>query len=227
MIINPYTFATSSTDPYFSSVALLIQSPQTNGSTTIVDASSVGRAITVGGTVASTTSQAKFGVASINFAGAASDKLTWTSFSLTGDFTIEMFVRESSVNTGYEIVLSGGASSGWQNVLLDFNAGTVTRSTGYLGGYFNGPRGGSNASVIATNTWHYLAITRSSNTVKFYLDGTQQGSGFTVSGSIPFTGVSDWGSASYSLIGQIDQLRITNGVVRNVSNVPTSPFPTS
>lgn len=219
-LLNPYVFGPSATDPYFANVVLLLQSPQTNASTSIVDASPVGRAITVGGAVKSTTAQYKFGSASIQFDGAAADKLTWTSFNLASDFTIEFFYRQTARNTGYEILMSGGLL--WQNILLDWNSSKIN---GAVGCYFNAQSGGNSAG-LSLDTWYYYAITRSSTTATVYIDGVSKFS-FSLSGTTPWAGVSNYGDSTYGYIGQFDQLRITDGIVRNVSSVPTAPFPDS
>lgn len=207
-------------DPYWANVVLLVQSPQTNNSTSIVDSSLVGRTLTIGGNVKSTTSQAKFGTASIDFPGVATDRISWSSFNLTGDFTIEFFYRQESRPAGYVIMLYGAGS--WYNILLDYNSG---KSDGSVGCYFDGAVGG-NAAGLSLDTWYYYAMTRSGSTITCYINGVSKFS-VTKSGNIPWTGLSNFTFPSYSFDGKFDQLRITDGVVRDVSTVPTAAFPTS
>ena len=227
IVINPYQYAGSSGDPYFSNVSILLHGDGTNGSTTFTDSSSNNHTLTVKGDAQISTAQSKFGGSSMYFDGNG-DYLTVSDSSLalgTGEYTIELWVYILSA-TSLEAMASCGTSAGgsWQlrfgsssvgGRQIDFRVGTVTRLS----------------TTISFNTWHHLAVTRdSSNTGRMFLNGTiEDSSTFTNNHSQDALKIGVNRSVSSYFDGYIDDFRITKGVARYTSNFtpPTAPFPDS
>jgi hypothetical protein len=219
-------------DEEFDNVSLLLHGDGTNGSTTIVDSSSRFKAVTVVGDAQISTAQSKFGGSSIAFDGSG-DELTSQSSSEnnfgTDDWTIEFWILSTQTtrvdpfgwNYSYQ-------NPGWASLILNLNGSSMSW-------YEN-----VNQRINATNTgwnngsWNHVAITRSGNSVRMFLNGTQVGLTYTTSfsyGANPsgfiVGNVSDKTGGQGPLDGYIDDLRITKGVARYTSNFtpPTAPFP--
>lgn len=187
-----------------------------------------------GSGVVTDTSQTVFGTASLflpsgNGNYIASD--THVDFGFhTHEYTIEFWVRFSTLPASNKI-------------LVDFRtAGTQTFPTIYsasdhsLRYFWNGAdRIQSAASVLTTNTWYHIALSRVGTNTRLFLNGTQVGSTFVDSNAYErFTRVilgadgSNPGSSS-TWAGWIDELRISKGKGRYNGNftVPTAAFVTA
>jgi hypothetical protein len=152
---------------------------------------------------------------------------------LTGDFTIECWIRFNVVGNGQ--IVTGLAATNtlyWQyySSQLAFGQNNVS-------------------SIAATNwspssgVWYHIAVTRSGSTVRQFVDGTQLGSNATSSASFangPIQ-IGDGGAGGFN--GYIQDLRITKGYARYVTGtganagkmvfngtndlaLPTAAFPT-
>lgn len=215
-------------DPYWNNVTLLIQATGSNGSQSIVDASNTNRSLTVFGNTAITTSDGPFAsdTRSIDFDGTG-DYLTTSAFNLSGDFTIEGFIK-------YDVI--GGVMMGNENLavkncqalrLEDLGAG----SNEHL--YYNAnPIAQVSGGTHSANVWYHLSVTRSGSTVRVFTDGVQVASGTdSKSFEVAAIGAIDTARNPFAFPffdGRISELRITNGVARYTSNFtpPTAPFPT-
>ena len=205
------------------SVSLLLHGDGTNGSTTITDSSPSPKTVTAVGNAQISTTQSKFGGASIAFDGSG-DYLSIPASSDflfgTGAFTIEawIYLLATGQQHVYEARTSGNGVLLYVNALtqLSFYSNGATRLTG---------------ETVATGQWNHIAVTRSSGETKLFLNGTPSASIFydsqyynspTTSIFIGTNGV----GGSY-VNGYIDDLRITKGVARYTSNFtpPTAPFP--
>jgi formylglycine-generating enzyme required for sulfatase activity len=181
------------------------------------------------GDVQISTTQSKFGGASVYFDGAG-DYLTIPSNPIfnfgTGDFTIEAWLRLESLGTtnsypgGRWIVGWGPANSnpgfdffiGSTNLILslnDFNSFTI-----------NVPHN------MVVNTWYHVAVSRSGTSVRAFIDGIVIAN-VTVSASLSAStnpnGIAigagePIGSTSGNWHGYIDDIRITKGVALYTSN---------
>ncbi len=220
-IINPYRFATSSGgDPNFSSVVLLAHFDGTNGSTTFTDNGPTARTITSNGGAALTTTDPKFGTASLSTDGtndyASCAASTDWSFGTSTDFTVEFWLKSDSADpTGCGIALQG-------NTLYV----TIIGSTLYFG---NGVVNMVTASWTGLHgSWQFIMARRAGSTCELFVNGTSQGT-YTTSVSIGDNQELRIGYAAVSGgfgKGQIDDLRITKGVAR-ANTVPTAAFPDS
>lgn len=225
---------TAAGDSDFGSVVLLLHGDGSNGSTTIVDSSSLPKAVTASGNAAISTAQSKFGGASIAFDG-TEDYLTIpasTDFDFgSGDFTLELFFRTSQT-TSYTCLVgrdNGAFTSGAYAILLNgpgsgyiqlWNASYSTSSV-----HLSSSTGGYN-----DDSWHHLAISRSGSTVKMFVDGVEKASstwaGAIAARTLDLVVGDDPGYSRY-FNGYIDDLRITKGVARYTADftVPSAAFP--
>ena len=216
-------------DLFRSNVSLLLHGDGTNGSTTIVDSSPTPKTVTAVGDAKISTAQSKFGGASVLFDGSG-DYLTTPnidSFNLSsGDLTIETWIRLNATNKTQGIFSSRGTEGGGvvfrvqsDNTLVFFI--TNQASTAAL-----------NPGVVSVNTWHHVAVTRSGNTFRLFLDGiagsavTSSATG-TAGSALIAVGTENTVTATSPLDAYIDDLRITKGVARYTANFtpPTAPFP--
>ena len=213
-------------DPYFSNVSLLLHGDGANGSTTIIDNSPSPKTVTAFGDAQISTTQSKFGGASIAFDG-TDDYLAAASsadFAFgTGDFTIE-FWAHFQLSAAYQIFVAtkllGTFTDGWS---------AFVSPSGAIGMYSNGfiVQGGS----LSSGGFYHIAVTRASGLVRAFANGSQVGT--TASNTQNFTrnglAVGANVGGTETLNGYIDDLRVTKGVARYTSNFtpPTAPFPNS
>lgn len=207
-------------DPYIANVSLLLHCDGTNGSTTFTDNSSNPKTVSVVGNAQVSTTQSKFGGASIRFDGSASELATSTSTDLafgTGDFTVECFIRINVAKPyGFMYFTTGTAP----NFLLAFgNNGQTLRA--FVSGSvidLNGP------TSLGLNTWHHVAVTRSGTTVRVFLNGVLEVSGTCASDFTNTTAII--GETLDPIDAYIDELRVTKGIARYTTNFtpPTTAF---
>jgi len=202
----------------------------------IYDAAVQNNEITVGSAQASTTITAKWPPTSMKFNG-TTDYLTAPAspgFAFgTGNFTVEAWVyptaRIGSGNFGSQIAGCQvyGVSADWvfcltATGLLYFQ---ITSST--TGAYVS-------TTAVPLNAWTHVAISRTSGTVRAFVNGTDAGNSGTyataiTNASTPFSvGGASNGSANSLLQGYLQDVRITKGFARYTANfsVPTAAFPT-
>ncbi len=229
-------------DPNYNSVSLLLHFDGANGSTTFTDNSPTPKTVTANGNAAISTTQSKFGGASVYLDGNGDylDVAASSDFNFgTGDFTVEFWFYSSSAATQspYRRIIAHPSSTNtagtfqiWQ--AGDSSPGPVTDSIGL------GASDGS-ATIVSTNTavtplgWCHIAFARQSGTVRCFLDGTLKQSvsdntSYTLGGTEGLRLGSRGDLATYAH-GYIDDLRITKGVARYTASftAPTSPFPNS
>jgi hypothetical protein len=227
----------NSTDPYYSSVALLISGDGANGSTTITDSSSSPVAITVNGNAQISTAQKKYGTGAIMFDGSG-DYLTIsnsTTFALgTNDFTIELWVYPTTLNA-YAGILSSAANTSpywtyftgaWQ-----INFGASSSVVGFAVSTSPGSYWASTETpAIPLNQWNHIAVTRSGLVIRKYLNGVLSTTD-TMPGNYTFAsdGTSVVGKhdirGGMDFTGYMDDIRITKGVVRYTANFTPSSCP--
>ena len=226
-------------DVYFPQTSLLLPFDGSDAATSTSDLSNRNATVAFAGTAQLSTGQSKFGGSSLLLDG-NSDYLTisdsyWASAINSGDFTIECWVRYTSLSGNQELIGNRGDSGG------NSSNGWAIRKKGttnsfilywYEGGqfnYLNHTQGSQTA--ISTDTWYHVAVTRSGNTWKLFLNGTAEDT-VTDSGTIAssnenrlFIGHFDGLYTS----GYIDDLRITVGQARYTSNftAPTTAHLTS
>jgi hypothetical protein len=229
--MDPFRMAPSNaTDPYWSSVKLLLHGIGTNGSTTFTDSSNSPTTVTPAGNAQISTAQYKFGGSSMLFDGSG-DRLVATDAKLalgTGNFTFEMFVRASTSASGIDYFFGSEYSDAFWFV-LSYEAGTTAFKLQGTPSIGNG-----NNTGYSTGVWYHIAYVRNSGTGYFFIDGIQKGSTFSITSNITInsylvggSSTSIAGSASW-FQGNIAEVRIT-AAARYTANFtpPTAAFPDS
>jgi hypothetical protein len=238
-MVNPYLMhrrkafrGGGETDPNWSNVNLLLSFEGANNSTTFTDSSAFSRTVNVVSTtpVITTTTPLR-GTSSGLFSGSGGN-LSIPHFGLRNEsFTIEAFIRPDNVTGNKIIYTSYGNSSATQIgsfiLFVQGNKLSASRSgTNFLN---------STTSLVA-NTTYYVAFTYNHSTGiwAIYIDGNLENSG-TNGGLINSSafanqiggGLSSSNIDSWRFAGRIDDIRVTRGVVRAISGIPSDPYPTN
>lgn len=220
-------------DPYFSNVSLLLHGDGANGSTSIVDSSSSPKTVTAFGNAQISTAQGKFGGASIAFDGSGDYLGTNTSANNMGTapWTAECFFRYSGSNASYP-ALWGNNPGNYINPIATVvhvdHAAAIDKVTIWAYNHSaNSPI--ITSATIAYNVWHYLAIARNGTTLTMALNGAVTTATISASLAFNFTtlniGGGNWNGINGDFTGFVDEFRVTPGISRDVTVVPTAPFP--
>ena len=155
---------------------------------------------------------------------------------ITGDFTIEAFIRLNALPTSNSFSTSAG---GYQSIFGTGPNSSTNGSDFYIGTtniYFTTP---NNSNVIintahgfSANTWYHVALTRQGTTFRLFIDGTLKQ---TVTSSNSFYTGEKWGIATSEgigyyqgswLNGYISNFRIVNGTAVYTASFtkPTAPL---
>ena len=232
-------------DVHFPKVAALLPFDGTNGATSTTDSSNSNHTVTFGGDAEISTAQSKFGGSSLSLDGNGDyvDLPQSTNQFVSDDFTIEFWFRINSgagsetvglfgsyytVGGGKGIIMASHPS--YPSVYFQWMYGS---GSGTDWAYLNKTQG--TRTSLSNNTWYHVAVTRSGNTWRLFLNGTQEDSvtqsdQMTDAGST--TRIGNYGpsaTATDGLDGYIEDLRITKGLARYTSNftAPTSANLTS
>lgn len=231
---NPPTaphFTATDGDPYWNNVVLGCHFD--SGTTPTFKDVATGKTITAYGGTAISSAQSKFGGASAYFDGNG-DYLTVSyseDFNVSGKtFTIEAWVYRTlaSGNSTYACIVSKRLNGGDWDWGIEFGGNSLSFKYGDTGT----ASGSLSLGTVPLNTWVHIAVSVSSGTIRTFLDGNIIGTA-TVTGSIRnrgidlFIGRSLTAYADNQFQGYIEDLRITNGVARYITNFtpPTAPFP--
>lgn len=223
-------------DPYGDLVTLLLHMDDT-GLTDVM-----GNSVAMFGNVAREADAAAFGGYWAAFDGTGDYLRIPYSSALdigSGDFTVQVRVKITAYRTyaspicgtyTYGSVDGGTQNDGWElGILSDgklfFGFGTGDSSFTYF----------SSASAVGIGSIKSLGVKRVGDDFTLTVDGSSVG---TYNSSVDFTrtksyfyvgsynrGDSDAFSANVSFNGKVEELRITNGVGRDLSVVPTAAFP--
>ena len=212
---------------------LLLHFNGANNATTTAESSS-GRAITFVGNAKISTTEKKFGSASLYLDGTG-DYLTVpdsTDWDLgTGDFTMDLWARfDDNTRSSTFFTQSQDNNNRWQ---FSYIAGGTPQL------YMDVIVGGTGPIAIASNwtptndVWYHIALTRNGNDFRFFVDGTQVGTTKTSSGSFStFASVlyigTHWisGTPSTPHKGYLDEVRFVKGTAKYTANftAPTTPY---
>jgi len=218
-------------DTDFGGVVLLVNFDGTNGQTTATDASDVGNILTFGGAAALSTANPRFGTAAYESNGVGGNQVTIPiapggpmDLSI-GDFTCEFWLNLTAATAFGQPIMgnftSSGGSQGW---ILELTNGTggnmaiglVVQSSGVTYTPFQ----------IVPGVWTPVAVVRQGNQIDMFVNGVPSGAPLSAGGSIGtdtlFT-ISGNVVSGLSLIGQIDELRITKGVCRYPVGITYTP----
>ena len=186
-------------------------------------------AVTANGNAAISATQAKFGGKSL-FIDATGDYLTVESNGAfkfgTNDFSISMFIRPDTISTS--------ASAGSYAAILDYDASTLNgahftlhQQNQALVWVVQSAIGLTTSNCLSANTWHHVAVVRSSGTTSIIVDGNSVGSfsdaqnyNDTVTRSL-YIGKQNIPNVR-RFDGYIDDLLIVNGLAQSFSAAPTA-----
>ncbi len=195
------------------------------------DDSSQSQSVTNSGVTISST-QAKFGSYSgyfdSDYLQVAYDSSLGDDF-IQGDFTMEAFIYPTDLSSEKTIFSRWDANSSHRQFVVKLN------TSGELYFEFNGNSDTiSSGFSVSTNQWSHIAVTRESNTIRLFVNGTL--GGIRTSISNPQTvnryidiGRRETGSQARYFEGYMDDIRFFKGTALYTSNfdVPTSALGTS
>ena len=148
-----------------------------------------------------------------------------TSKNLAGPnvpFTIEFFVYFQNLDSTRYLFSIGALNTGF--LLISYN------NTG-IKLFGTGVEGSISITNITTSTWYHVAFTRdNNNSYSAYLNGVKQGNDITISSisanyNNVYVGTYHISGASYSLLGNITNLRLTQKIVYTGNfTVPLAPL---
>ena len=175
------------------------------------DYSSSAYTVTAVGNAAASTTEKKIGTHAVVFDGTG-DYLQVNNLFDLDDFTIELWMYNTESNSNAHIIgncnHTTGAGGGW---------GLYCNGDGKIkfNSYGNSWNTGDVSTGWSTSTWHHVAVTRSGNAVKMFLDGVQKYSGTpssaTLGGGTNLGIGSDNGvTSSMDFVGYMDEIRISN-----------------
>lgn len=186
----------------------------------IIDSTAKNDLVTVGGAQVSTT-QSKFGGASLYFDGNGDTLPAPDSPNCafgTGSFTIEFWAYSVDTGSLSSGILDTRSSSGSGTGLFIAPDGTAN----YRIGYGLSPYTLLSVSGRINNQWQHVAFVRNGSTLMIFIDGVLRGS---TSNSTNFSdqklrisGFVDTQASPYAFNGYLDDIRITKGIARYTSN---------
>ena len=220
--------ASASSDPYFGYVTLLLHGNGTNGQTnnTFLDSSTNNFTITRAGNVTQGSADAYVGPGNWGVgitSGNVMNIATTPALALgTGDFTIEMWVNQGNIASGvswYDCRVPDTANAGFDVYVVSSRLGFGTNGTTYIAG----------TTTLKSGVWYHVALTRSGNTFKLFLNGTQEGPTYTGSATQNFTQSNTrlgGGLNGTANPGWISNARVLKGTALYTANftAPTQPL---
>jgi len=187
--------------------------------------------LTLFGTAKTSTTQSKFGGASLlldgnsdyaNFPEAGANDIDGS-----GDWTAEFFWRfNNNTSPIYQMLLTKGF--GLQIYTIN-GALAIALSANNSGTYFISTTGGT---TLSNDTWHHVALVKNGTSYKVYLDGTHETNLGGTNSSTVGTGGGSWhigaiegAELTYPANGYMDEVRISR-LARYTANftAPTEPF---
>lgn len=230
------------TDPYFSSVVLLLHADGSDGATSTTDNSSYAATVNFFNTARLSTTTPKYGSASLSLTAVSGSPTTSGYCEIadsnnwdfgTGDFTVECWFRTTLIVNGYNA----------QTFVSNYSTGVgwtfrYQRTTNRLQWIWNTTVLWTSVWTPVANTWYHVAICRSSSALYAFINGVSQGS--PVGDGTNYTGATvplqlgamvnnTYPSRTNFITGNLDDIRITKGVARYTANFtpPSGPFPDS
>ena len=211
-------------------IKLLLHANGVDGGTSFPDTSCSPHTMTLQGSCTTSTTQVKFGSASLHVPGTAASLYTDNGVDNadfgfgTGDFTIEFWLYPENTNARtlvYMLDPAGGfnQSKAW----LYYN------NQGIRCFIDNADRVNSGDNTMTFNAWKHIALTRASGVFRVFIDGVKLDEQ-TYSTDLGATGWCYLGNTSAfgnGLDGYMDDIRITKGTARYTANFtpPASEFP--
>jgi hypothetical protein len=217
-------------DLFYNSCSLLMHFSGSNGSTTFTDNSPSTKTVTSNNGASISSAQSKFGSRSGLFDG-VDDYLIISGNTVcnfgSGDFTVECWVRLNAMPTSdawptnfssHFVVITAGTPSAGDGIgfLIGQTKLIVQSNDTQMPNALHG---------MTTNTWYHIAYVRRGNNLYFFVNGSQVGTTQTLTGAVgtgtnTYIGCETAQGAFFN--GYMDELRVTKGLARYVSNFTTS-----
>ena len=230
-------------DVYFPQTEMLLPFNGINGATATGDLSNLNNAVTFGGNASISTARSKFGGSSCHFDGTGDyvdvGGTYWTTGAAidSGDFTIEFWLNIDAWggNSNQSPINNYGDGNGGWGFYVSTSTGKVYwwfyNGSGWV--YVNSSTG--TRTALSLDTWYHIALTRSGNIFRLFLDGTQEDSTTDSNAMTSSTGSVQSGirlgaiNTDNPVNGYIDDVRISKGIARYTSNftAPTTAHSTS
>ena len=229
------------TDPNFANVVLLIAFDGIHGATSATDDSNSGHSLTFNGGAQISTTQSKFGGASLSISGVSNsfvstpDSADWLLSSANSDeFTVECWVRVTTTARSIQHIIGQWNTvtnqRAWALVITGNDLQFLFSTTGTD---FITTTG---ISVININTWQHVVVDKdATGKIRVYVGGTMVASSTPANSAFHDStyelriGMDN--NAGRELYGWADESRVTKGVARYASDsgytVPTEAFPRS
>jgi len=184
-----------------------------------------GKTVTVLGNAQLSTTIKKFGTSALLLDGTGDGLSVPSSIDFafgTQNYTIEGFIYRTT-GGAYQLLFD------FRNNVSDTSAisfGLTPTNELYL--YTNGAIQITGTTAVPLNTFVHVALSRSSNVTKIFLNGVQEGSSYTDTTNYSSRGlrigINYAGSGAFA--GVIDEIRVSKGIAKYTSNfaVPTSEF---
>lgn len=201
---------------------LLLHLNGVDGATSLLDSSAYSRTLSSIGSAQLTTSNSRFGSASLSLNGSSGASVVIPPIGDL-DFTFELWVYASSVPASWQAAFGLANSGSGPTFYISNPSGKPV---------FYHPVSGANIShqdSITPNAWNHLALVRLSGTTRIYLNGVESTASGTNNINFPHSrttiGCSDT-SGSEGFVGLIDEARIVYGppVYTSAFSPPSSAF---
>lgn len=203
---------------------LLLLGSGANGSTTFTDSSVNNRTITAVGNAQISTAQFPSGsnsgmTSSMLFDGDV-DRLSMTSFTLTGNFTIEMYVYLTAAQANWRMLCGQPTPDPYFAITstgLEFQFGSTAATAATA------------TQTFSLNTWIHIAAVRNNNGVSFYVNGQSRTvTNSTQTNNFIISSVGNAFQSNYGFIGYISNFRVTPAAVYTANfNPPRLPLANS
>jgi YD repeat-containing protein len=218
------TAFTGTYDPSFENVTLLLRGNGPNGSTSIEDNAPIPHVLTAYGNAQVSTSQSKYGGASLAFDGTGDYLSTPNSADFnfgTGSFTVELFARFANT-TGSQVLLTNYQNPTYGWTLQLYNGKLIFNCTGD-GIDLQG------VSSPAAGTWYHVAVTRTGTTMRLFINGALDATSTNSQDCTSTSPLAIGNLPPYSayMNGHLDEVRITKGTARYTATFtpPSQEFP--
>jgi Concanavalin A-like lectin/glucanases superfamily len=211
---------------------ILMHFDGTNGSTTYTDAAGTVTSFSTTGTASISTAQSVFGGSSLSLNASSWIAGTPSNTALNignGPFTIELRAYITGVPGGGAINFCSFQATG-SGTAFNLGMDTGQQIFGYIS---DGSSGNAydGTLTISLNTWHALAIVRTSTTIYFFLDGAAAGSfanpgrTLNLNGVLFSVGSNTTAGAQAAAAMYVDELRVSKIARYTSAYTPaSSPF---
>lgn len=223
---NPYSVPLAVASPF------LVHFDGVNGGTSIQ--SETGETAQLFGDAALSTTQKKFGTASLKNSTGGAQFPNRAGLNPTGAFTAECWFNATTIPNWTGLLsswyLGYNEQSSW---VLSFDN---TQHLTFAFGLGSAQTAALTSPVITTGIWHHIAISWDGTVVRMFLDGTLVTSvGFSgkpnstiapiTIGALDYSKIAPNSPLAYGFNGYIDEVRISNGIAQYTTNFTPQAIP--